>query len=162
MMQQFNSWFVNVNAYADMSPDIAIRHQVNQWLKDRARYNLELSAWQRLFAPQSKNSDLLTFIYQRFGRYSGLSFGRVRPRDTFHGDLHFALVCWHDWVITFCEDFYEQFHIDLSDRFDEDDFETIGEMIAYLDRQIALEQEKSNRSTSVCLQVLPSTTAIAS
>ncbi|MGB7485555.1 MAG: hypothetical protein WA901_05145, partial [Phormidesmis sp.] len=94
MMQQFNSWFVNVNAYADMSPDIAIRHQVNQWLKDRARYNLELSAWQRLFAPQSKNSDLLTFIYQRFGRYSGLSFGRVRPRDTFHGDLHFALVCW--------------------------------------------------------------------
>ncbi len=167
MMQQLNSWFINVNAYADMSPDLTIRRQVNQWMKDRTRLNLELSSWQRLFAPQSKNSELLTFIYQRLAQYSGLSFGRVRPRDSFHGDLHFALVCWHDWVITFCEDFYEQFHIDLSDRFDEDDFETIGEMIAYLDRQIALEQKKSeqkksNRSQPVHLHMLPSATVLAS
>ncbi|MEL6552663.1 MAG: hypothetical protein AAFQ63_04260 [Cyanobacteria bacterium J06621_11] len=144
MMSQFNNWFSTLNAYADMSPDLMIRHEVNQWMKDRTRVNLGLSEWCHLFEPYSKNKELLTFVYQRFSQYSGLTFGRVRPRDTMHEELKFALVCWHDWVITFCDDFCEHFHIDLSDYFDEDEFETIGEIVEYLGEQIAREQEKTN------------------
>ncbi|MGD1898044.1 MAG: hypothetical protein ACFB16_13945 [Phormidesmis sp.] len=162
MMNQLNNWFSTLSAYADMSPDIAIRHQVNQWMKKRTRLNLDVSEWCDLFAPQSENRELLTFIYQQFSQYSGLEFGRVRPRDTLHAELHFALVCWHDWVITFCEDFYQQFQIDLSDHFDEDDFETIGEMIAYLSEQLPAERAKGHCTPSVCLHTLQPAAALVS
>ena len=162
MTNQFNNWFSTLNAYADMSPDLAIRTEVNQWLKDRMRANLGLSEWCRLFASHSENKELLTFIYQRFSQYSGLSFGRVRPRDTMHGELKFALVCWYDWVITFCEDFCEHFHIDLSDDFDEDDFETIGEMMAYLSEQVDRAQEKNNAAEHRHLQLVQDPNIIAS
>lgn len=162
MMNQLNNWFLTLNAYADMSPDLAIRNEVNQWMKDRMRANLGLSEWCRLFAPYSENKELLTFIYQRLSQYSGLNFGRVRPRDTMHGELKFALICWHDWVITFCEDFCEHFHIDLSDYFDEDDFETVGEIIEYLSEQIAREQEKTHATQRRHLQVVQSSDIIAS
>ena len=125
-------------------------------MENRMRANLGLSKWCRLFDSYSKNKELLTFVYQRFSQYSGLAFGRVRPHDTMHGDLKFALVCWHDWVIDFCEDFWEHFHIDLSNDFDEDDFETIGGIVEYLDEQVVRHQERERADAIRQLKIVQS------
>lgn len=158
MMNQLSNLINSVSVYADMSPDLSIRSQVNQWLKSRTNRTLSLTTWCRLFSDQSTDREVLAFVYQRFSEYSGLDFGRVRPDDRLHGDLHLALVCWHDWVITFCEDFCEQFHLDLSDRFDEDDFDTIGELVAHLHHQVALSRQTAQAPR---LQVVASTVSAA-
>ncbi len=137
---QLNNWFSSVSAYADMSPDLSIRRQVNERMKARTRRVLSRSEWCQLFATPASTRPVLSFIYQYFGQYSGIEFGRVRPSDRLNCDLHFPLVCWFDWSLTFCEDFFQQFNLDLSDRFDEAAFETIGELVNFVVEQTSVEQ----------------------
>ena len=153
MMEPINNLFASISAYADMSPDLSIRREVNQRLKISSRDELELSSWCRLYSDRAGDRPVLAFIYQQVAEYSGLSFGRVRPSDRLVKDLHLPLVCWFDWVLTFCEDFFQQFDVDLSDCFDEDNFETVDDMIAFL-----LKQVKSS-STVVTTGSLPALTA---
>mgnify|MGYP001796195120 CR=1 FL=1 len=143
MIQQLNNWLNSISTYADMSPDYSIRHQVNRRLALCARDSLSIDDWCQLFSTQAGDLTTLAFLHERFSEYSGLDFSRIRAHDRLHGDLHLALVCWHDWVITFCEDFYQQFHIDLSDCFDEDDYETIGELITFLLAQVSASENVS-------------------
>jgi len=131
-VKQFNNWVSSVSAYADMSPDLAIRQQVNKRLNLCSRDSLGLVDWCEAFAGSFANQSAAAFVYEHFSDYSGIDFSLVRPQDRLHADLHMALVCWHDWVITFVDDFFQQFDIDLSDDFDEDDFETIGDMVQFL------------------------------
>jgi hypothetical protein len=133
-----------------MSPDLSIRQQVNQWMKGRMRSPLSAADWCRLFCAQERAQPVLAFVYDYFGQYSGIEFGRVRPNDRLNGDLHFPLVCWFDWSLTFCEDFFQQFDLDLSDRFDEAAFDTIGELVNFLIDQVvpqeaALSQGRRSR-----------------
>lgn len=141
MIGQVNNWFSSVSAYSDMSPDLTIRRQVNERMKARTRRALSPTEWGQLFSPPAGTRPVLSFVYQYFGQYSGIEFGRVRPGDHLNCDLHFPLVCWFDWSLTFCEDFFQQFHLDLSDRFDEASFETIGELVSFLIEQIAPQKE---------------------
>ncbi len=134
------NWFSSVSTYAEMSPDLTIRKQVNQQMQGRTRRVLRAMEWGQLFCRTERAYPLLSFVYQRFGLYSGLEFGRVRPGDRLNDDLHFPLVCWFDWATTFCEDFFQRFGVDLSDRFDETAFETIDELIEFLIEQ-AVPQE---------------------
>ncbi len=157
MIEQLDNWLSSISTYADMSPDLAIRAQVNLRMKAHARPALGISDWCQLFLTHlssignvttdtaafshaatgsSDTRRVLCFVYQKFGQYSGIDFSRVCPDDRLNGDLHFALVCWFDWTIAFCEDFLEQFGIDLSDCFDEDEFDTIGELAAFLVEQV--------------------------
>ncbi len=135
-----SNWFSSVSTYAEMSPDLTIRKQVNQQMQGRTQRVLGAVAWGKLFCRSDRAYPLLSFIYQRFGLYSGLEFGRVRPGDRLNDDLHFPLVCWFDWTTTFCEDFFQRFGVDLSDRFDEATFDTIDELIDFLIEQ-AVPQE---------------------
>ncbi|MEM8502375.1 MAG: hypothetical protein AAF716_04405 [Cyanobacteria bacterium P01_D01_bin.1] len=157
MTEQFDNWLSSISTYADMSPDLAIRTQVNFRMKAHARSALGVSDWCQLFlnylspnrnatgdaaafshaaAGVSDTRRVLCFVYQRFGQYSGIDFSRVRPEDKLNDDLHLSLVCWFDWTFTFYGDFFEQFDLDLSDCFDEDDFETVGELAAFLVEQV--------------------------
>lgn len=157
MIEQLDNWLSSVSTYADMSPDLAIRTQVNIRMRAHARPALGVSDWCQLFlsdlslkqsiasetaafshiaAGSSETRRVLCFVYQRFSQYSGIDFSRVRPEDRLNDDLHLSLVCWFDWVITFCEDFFEQFDLDLGDCFDEDEFDTIGELAAFLVAQV--------------------------
>jgi len=131
---KITNFISSVQAYADMSPDLSIRQEVNAWLLRRDRASLTLDQWCECFG--GSNSDVLAFLYQSFGEYSGLDFSRVRPNDSLNSSLHFPLVCWFDWSITFCEDFFQAFDVDLSDRFDEADFDTIGELVDFLTQQV--------------------------
>ena len=130
---RIDNFISSVQAYADMSPDLTMRREVNSWMIRRDRTSLSLLQWSELFG--STNEPVLAFIYKSFGEYSGLDFSRVRPNDSLNNHLYFPLVCWFDWTITFCEDFFQAFGVDLSDRFDEADFDTIGELVDFLMRQ---------------------------
>ena len=131
---RLNNFISSVQAYADMSPDLTIRREVNSWMLRRDRNPLNLTQWSDLFGNGAH--PVLTFIYESFGEYSGLDFSLVRPNDSLNNQLHFPLVCWFDWTITFCEDFFQAFDVDLSDRFDEADFNTLGELVDFLMQQV--------------------------
>ena len=132
---RLNNFISSVQAYADMSPDQSIRRDVNNWMIRRDRAALTAAQWCECFG--HADSPVLAFIYKTFSEYSGLDFSRVRPSDSLNSHLHFPLVCWFDWTITFCEDFFQAFNIDLSDRFDETDFTTVGELTDFLVAQVA-------------------------
>ncbi|MGC1308710.1 MAG: hypothetical protein WA885_15905 [Phormidesmis sp.] len=134
---KLNNFISSINAYADMSPDLSIRKEVNDWMMRRDRQALSCTDWCHLFSHQPQAQAVLAFIYEQFAQYSGLDFRRVRPDDSLNSHLHFPLVCWFDWSITFCEDFFQAFEVDLSDRFDESDFITLGEMATFLMEQVA-------------------------
>ena len=143
----------SLDAYADMSPDLEIRQQVNRWMQARDRQPLSIAEWCEVFSGESAAitkaikkrttasaaTSVLAFVYQFFGDYSGLAFSQVRPNDSLNRDLHFPLVCWFDWTLNFCDDFLAHFDLDLSDRFDEAEFLTIGEMVEFLVAQVVAE-----------------------
>ncbi|MEL6160712.1 MAG: hypothetical protein AAFQ40_01350 [Cyanobacteria bacterium J06623_5] len=137
MMNQLNNWLCSIRTYADLSPDLTIRRQINQQMKDCGRSMLGLSDWCTLFSAKTSSRPVLAFVYWQFSEYSGIEFGRVRPGDQLIADLQLPLVCWHDWAIDFCEDFCNQFQVDLSDRFDETDFDTVDELVAFLVEQVS-------------------------
>lgn len=149
---KFNNLISSINAYADMSPDLSIRRQVNETMQQRARQPLSISTWCQTFGDRNHNTDsvqsMLAFIYESFSEYSGLEFSRVRPSDRLNDDLYFPLVCWFDWSITFCEDLYQRFDLDLSDRFDEANFETIGELVNFLIEQISLQSANATANVT--------------
>ncbi len=153
MTISMNNLLSSLEAYADMSPDLEIRQQVNLWMQARGRRPLSVVEWCDVFSGESaaiaeatqdsatKNAakSVLAFVYQFFGDYSGLAFSQVRPNDSLNRDLHLPLVCWFDWTLNFCDDFLTQFDMDLSDRFDEAEFSTIGEMVEFLVVQVVAE-----------------------
>ncbi len=149
---QLNNLISSINAYSDMSPDLSVRHQVNETMHKRARQPLSIATWCLTFCQRDHYTDrvqsMLSFVYERFSEYSGLELSRVRPSDRLNDDLHFPLVCWFDWSITFCEDFYQRFGLDLSDRFDEADFETMGELVNFLIEQVSLAEPVSPQPAS--------------
>lgn len=133
---QFQNWLSSVSTYADMSPDLKMRSQVNQRLKGLPRRALSALAWSQQFSHQERAYPVLSFLYQYLSQYSGLDFSRIRPDDRLIDDLHFPLVCWFDWSTTLCEDFFHHFGLDLSDDFDEGAFETIDELVQFLMGQV--------------------------
>lgn len=133
---RINNVISSINAYADMSPDLSVRKEVNNWLGRRDRQSLDITTWCQLFGKGQPQHPVLAFIYEAFEQYSGLNFSRIRPNDSLNTNLQFPLVCWFDWTITFCEEFFQAFGLDLSDCFDEDNFSTIGELVDFLVGQV--------------------------
>lgn len=131
--EKANNHLHSIQTYQDMSPDLTIRHQVNQFLRQHRRA-LSTEAWcdecQR--ATQSQRQTLL-FIYRSLEAYSGIEFNRVRHHDHLVDDLQFPMVCWFDWSMTFCDDVVAHFGVDISDCFDETRFATLADLITFLD-----------------------------
>ena len=135
--QKANNYIRSIETYGDMSPDLSVRRQVNQSLRQR-RNPLSTEAWceECHRVTQSQPSTLL-FIYHSLEAYSGLEFNRVRPHDRLVDDLQFPMVCWFDWSANFCDDVVTHFQIDISDCFDETRFDTVGDLIMFLDACLA-------------------------
>ncbi|HIK46252.1 MAG TPA: hypothetical protein IGR64_15435, partial [Leptolyngbyaceae cyanobacterium M65_K2018_010] len=68
--------------------------------------------------------------------YSGLEIGRLRPNDRLLEDLQLPAVCWFDWGITLCEDFYNTFGVDLADQFDETQLATCADLVLFLNQRL--------------------------
>jgi hypothetical protein len=78
----------------------------------------------------------MTFLWERLAEYTGIHLGYVRPSDRLLEDLHFPAICWFDWPTTFCDDFLATFGVDLSDCFDESSFETLQDLVEFLNHKL--------------------------
>lgn len=135
MWRRLRNIFASLRAYADLSPDLRTRQCVNQFLRDRSALNVE-EWFEALWQPKGIAQPIAAFVYTHMQTYSGLDFARVRPHDRLNDDLYLPLVCWFDWHLAFCEDFLEQFGVDLGDRFDPSQYTTIEELIVFLNQQL--------------------------
>ncbi|MEO1182108.1 MAG: hypothetical protein AAFX51_14950 [Cyanobacteria bacterium J06636_28] len=126
-----------------MSPDLSVRHQVNQLLCQHRR-PLSSEAWCAEFQreiPSQRNT--LLFIYRCLETYSGIEFNRVRPHDRLVDDLQFPLVCWFDWSTRFCDDVVAHFGIDIGSCFDETRIHTLIDLVAFLEACLASGSDKT-------------------
>lgn len=122
-----------------LSPDMVARHRVNQWLRSRPCLTSEqwfIRYWTPPALARALPKSLIDFAYQQLQAYSGLEIGRVQPTDHLIDDLAFPAVCWFDWGITLCEDFYETFGLDISETFDETQLFTFADLIDCLAQQL--------------------------
>jgi hypothetical protein len=135
MWRWLRNIFASLRAYADLSPDLQTRRRVNRRLRDRTP--LSADQWfEQFWQPQEINQPIALFVYTQMQTYSGLEFARVRPEDRLYDELHLPLVCWFDWETSFTEDFLARFGIDLSDRFDPQNFATVEELVVFLNHQL--------------------------
>ncbi|PSN18110.1 hypothetical protein C7271_14255 [filamentous cyanobacterium CCP5] len=139
MWRDFQNLMQTLKHYRVMSPDRAIRGQVNELLK--ARPLLTVEEWRRrCWSPPTVSEPispaLTRFLYRQLGEYSGLRIGCTRPSDRLLEDLHFPLVCWFDWGLVLREDVNAAFGIDITDSFDERNYVTLADLVIYLDDQI--------------------------
>ena len=112
-----------------------MRQRVNQYLRDRPPLTVE-QWFEQFWRPQGVNHSLVAFVYTQMQTYSGLEFAKVRPHDRLHEDLYLPLVWWFDWETSFTEDFLASFDIDLSDRFNPENFTTVEELVIFLNHQL--------------------------
>ena len=134
MWRRIQNLFHSVRTYADLSPDLRLRRQINRRLQARLALTSQewfTRYWQPLGIPQT----LSDFLYTHLPQYSGLDVARIRPDDRLNDDLFLPLVCWFDWQLTFCDDFFWQFGLDLSDSFDPEAYETLQDWVMGLHEQ---------------------------
>ena len=136
MWRQLKNLVMHLQTYPALSPDLGERQVVNRHLKTRPPLSAQewyIRYWTPPAVPRPMSSSVIEFAYKHLKTYSGLDSGRLQPQDRLVEDLQFPLVCWFDWGLTLCDDFYEQFGIDLTETFDETQFRTLADLIAYLE-----------------------------
>ncbi len=148
MWQPLKNFVNSLTTYMALSPDMVARQRVNQWL--RSRPCLTCDEWYRYhWTPPAVRrplpKPLIDFTYQQLTDYSGLEIGRVKPSDRLVEDLSFPAVCWFDWSLTLCEDFYETFDLDISEHFDETQLFTCADLVNFLEQQLENRQDAEIR-----------------
>ncbi len=142
--RKVNNYIRSLESYWDMSPDLSIRYQVNQSLRQH-RHPLSAKDWcEECHRATQCQPQILLFLYHSLANYSGIEFNRVRPNDRLVDDLQFPMVCWFDWPVSFCDDVISHFGIDISDCFDETRFDTVADLIRFLDACLTSKSSSTN------------------
>lgn len=135
MWQKLKNVVLTVSTYADLSPDLMLRRQVNQSLHDRPALTLE--EWHhRFWQPRKISQDISAFVYSYLAQYSGLQVARFLPSDRLDEDLKLTLVCWFDWGLALGEDFYRCFGVDITEVLDLGDLSTVEDFVLFLNHQL--------------------------
>ncbi|MEP0872832.1 hypothetical protein NDA01_23735 [Trichocoleus desertorum AS-A10] len=135
MWQRVKNFFLSFRTYADLSPDVKTRRQVNRWLRDRPA--LTSDEWYEYFWQARQVSPAVaTFAYIYLEQYSGLQTARILPSDRLEEDLHLTLVCWFDWHFTLCEDFEQHLGVGIEDYLEMQDLSTVEEFVMFLNQQL--------------------------
>ncbi len=134
MWQKLKNLLISCQTYNDLSPDLGLRRKVNQALLKRPA--LSSDDWfEAFFQSRGIEKAIVEFVYIALAKYSGLDLQRVRPSDRLDEDLQLSLICWFDWSLQFCEDFYKNFGIDVRLDLDLSALTTIEELILFLHHQ---------------------------
>ena len=104
--------------------------------------------WQAPNASESIPKDLATFLYKNLARYTQLEIARVLPCDRLNEDLQFPSICWFDWEINLCEDYYQTFGVDISFNFDASTLSTVEDLVLFLNQQLLSVKHPPNQLTS--------------
>lgn len=131
---RFHNWFLALRSYSDLRPDLAMRRRINrQILADRPAHTG--SEWYRKFwAPRGVSREVATFIYRSLAQYSGLQWAKVLPTDRLCEDLKLPLICWFDWELSLCEDFYQEFGLELDDYLDVTQLNTVADLMGFFNQ----------------------------
>lgn len=135
MWHRLQNFFLSFRTYPDLSPDLKLRRSLNRRLRDRPCLSFE-QWFKHCWQSHDISQPVAAFVYTQFERYSGLTFARVLPSDRLEEDLRWSLVCWFDWQITLCDDFFRQFGVDISDRLDDHSYGTLEELVVFLEHQL--------------------------
>ncbi|UIE39557.1 hypothetical protein KIK02_08370 [Leptodesmis sichuanensis A121] len=135
MWRSLKNFFYSLWTYSDLSPDLKMRRSVQRFLRRRSCLNSR-EWYERFWKPVDIPKPISDFVYTQMSQYSGLEFGQVLPTDRLNEDLHLTLICWFDWELAFCEDFLDNFGIDLSDRFDPEPLSTVQDLLLFLKYQL--------------------------
>lgn len=134
MWRRVKNLLYSLDSYTELSPDLALRKRINETL--RSRPSRRLDEWYQLFwQPLQVSKEVVAFVYQQMEDYSGLHFANVLPSDRLNEDLKLTLVCWFDWELSFCESFYNQFGVDISESFDLYSLSNVEELVVFLNQQ---------------------------
>ncbi|NJM86078.1 MAG: hypothetical protein HC769_10930 [Cyanobacteria bacterium CRU_2_1] len=134
MWHRLKNFVSSFSTYDDLSPDVNMRQQVNQRLQDRPALNSE-EWFESFYKSNGISPAIAAFAYTHLAEYSELDFSRVLPSDRLEEDLHWTNVCWFDWDLSLCDDFYHHFKIDISDTLADFNFVTIEEFVSFLNCQ---------------------------
>lgn len=135
MWQPLKNFVNSLSTYDLLSPDAGARSEVNRWLSSRTALSCDewfTQHWVSLAMPKP----LIEFLYDQLPSYSGLEIGRIRPSDRLVDDLQFPAVCWFNWGLILCEDFYAAFNLDITDDFDETQLITCADLACFLQQQL--------------------------
>lgn len=135
MWRRVNNLVNSLLTYQTLSPDVRLRHHVNEWLHERP--GLSCDQWFETF--WKANNILQTtaeFVYYTVASYSGLHFAYVVPSDRLEENLYWTHICWFDWELTLFDDVKAQFNIDISDRFHYSSISTVSDLMQFLDYHI--------------------------
>lgn len=131
MWQRLKNWYWGFKTYGAMSPDLRVRRLVRQQL-DR-RPCLSKQDWiAQCCDPENIAQPIAAFAYVYLQRYSGLEMGRVRLNDRLEADLRWTQICWFDWTVTLCHDFWQTFAIDIEQALLESEFYTLKDLLNFL------------------------------
>lgn len=135
-LSRFSNGFLALRSYNDLRPDLGLRRRINhQMLAHRPAH--KGSEWYHKFwEPRGISPEVATFVYQALAKYSGLQVTKVLPTDRLCEDLKLPLVCWFDWELCLCEDFYQEFGLALDDYLDVTQFKTVADLVGFLNHQL--------------------------
>jgi hypothetical protein len=135
MWHRFKNLFAHLKTYDLLSPDLATRRQVKRALCHRPR--LSLSEWFETFCKSRPLSyPVVSFLYTRLETYSGLELARLVPSDRLEEDLCWTAICGFDWAIALCDDFMQEFGVDMTQCAETFDPKTVEDLILLLQQQV--------------------------
>lgn len=134
MWRRLNNGLQSLRTYDDLSPDIRLRRRINRSLLMRPFYHAH--EWYTLFwQPLQVSKGVARFVFDAIEQHSGLQMARVVKSDRLIEDLQLPLVCWFNWETQFYADFCNHFGVETDDCFDIHDFDTIEDLVLFLDAQ---------------------------
>lgn len=134
MWHRFKNLFLSLKNYDILSPDLAVRRQVKRALHDRP--TLGLSEWFESFCKSRQVAyPVVNFLYTRLETYSGIELGKLLPSDRLEEDLRWTDLCGFDWQIVLCDDFMQQFNVDMTHCLEDFSPNTIDDLVILLHQQ---------------------------
>jgi len=122
---------------------------VNRSLHDRSP--LSQAEWFEVhYKTQGIADAIAIFAYKHLQQYSGLELSRILPSDRLEEDLQWTKVCWFDWHLSLCEDFYRCFGVDIGDRLDISCLSTLQDVMDFLNQQGAnVDSDRRTESSEI-------------
>lgn len=135
MWRRLKNILHSLSTYAELSPDVRVKQRVRQNLRLRPAWSKE-EWFEQYWRRQAISRQLSDFVYIQMQDYSGLEFARVRPDDRLVEDLQLPLVCWFDWQLSLCDDFWQVFGVELHEQLDLENLATVEDLVLFLNQQL--------------------------
>jgi hypothetical protein len=134
MWHRLKNLFFTLKNYDLLSPNLAMRRQVKGALRHRSE--LGMADWFEAFCKPLKGAyPVVNFLYNHLEAYSGITLGKLRPSDRLEEDLHWTDLCGFDWQVMLCEDFMQQFNIDMTSCLENFNPHTVEDLVTLLHRE---------------------------